>query len=295
MEKILFEPVASPYLVPYDGSFKLARGSTAPPESAPPKKDNEAALASLIEELQDLQIKLYAHNKYALLLVFQAMDAAGKDGTIKAVMSGVNPAGCQVYSFKAPTPEELDHDFLWRCWKNLPERGRIGIFNRSYYEEVLVVKVNPSFLDAQHLPRAIKPGQSFWQERYQSIIEAERHWARNGVVILKFFLNVSKAEQKKRLLARIDDPRGYWKFSIDDIKVRRDWDAYMKAYDDALRETSRPWAPWYAIPADSKSHMRRSVAEILVATLKRLDINYPAVSEAERAQMLTVRAELLAE
>ncbi len=295
MEKILFDPLASPFLVPFDGSFKLARAHTAPPDGAPAKKDNEAALASAIEAMQDLQQKLYAHDKYALLLIFQAMDAAGKDGTIKAVMSGVNPAGCQVYSYKAPTHEELDHDFLWRCWKNLPERGRIGIFNRSHYEEVLVVKVNPGFLAGQRLPRALKPGAAFWEERYESIREAERHWARNGVVVLKFFLNVSKDEQKKRFIDRIDDPKGHWKFSADDIKVRKDWDRYMSAYEEALRATSRPWAPWYAVPADSKSFLRRSVAEIIVATLQRLDINYPVVSEADRAAMLAIREELAAE
>ena len=295
MESILFEPVASPYLVPFAGDFSLDRLPTAPPKGAPDKATNESALAAAIEELQALQQKLYAHDQYALLLVFQAMDAAGKDGTIKAVMSGVNPAGCQVYSFKAPSSEELDHDYLWRCWKNLPERGRIGIFNRSHYEEVLAVKVNPGFLESQRLPRRPARLVDLWAQRYESIRAAEQHWARNGLVVLKFFLNVSKDEQKKRFLARIDDPKGHWKFSADDLKVRDDWDRYMKAYEDALGQTSRPWSPWYAIPADSKSFMRRTVAEIIVATLQRLDLAYPELSAAERTAMAQARAQLLSE
>lgn len=295
MESTLFDPFASPYLVPFDGSLQLSRLPTDAPKGGTDKSANEAALASAIEALQEAQKKLYADDRYALLLIFQAMDAAGKDGTIKAVMTGINPAGCQVFSFKAPTHEELDHDFLWRCWKNLPERGRIGIFNRSHYEEVLVVKVNPGYLDGQRLPQRPAKLADLWSQRYQSIRAAEQHWARNGIVVLKFFLNVSKDEQKKRFLDRIDDPEAHWKFSADDLKVRRDWDRYMHAYADALNETSRPWAPWYAIPADSKSFMRRTVAEIIVGTLERLDLAYPTLSEAERNAMSAARAQLLAE
>ncbi|MBI3149733.1 MAG: polyphosphate kinase 2 family protein [Betaproteobacteria bacterium] len=295
METTLFEPVASPYLVPFDGSLRFDRMPTAPPRGGADKSDNEAALGSAIEALQEAQKKLYADDRYALLVIFQAMDAAGKDGTIKAVMSGVNPAGCQVFSFKAPTHEELDHDFLWRCWKNLPERGRIGIFNRSHYEEVLVVKVNPGYLEGQRLPHRPAKLAELWAQRYQSIRAAEQHWARNGVVVLKFFLNVSKDEQKKRFLARIDDPKAHWKFSSDDLKVRRGWDRYMDAYADALNETSRPCAPWYAIPADNKSFMRRTVAEIILGTLEGLDLAYPKLSEAERIAMVEARAQLLAE
>ncbi|MCA9674528.1 MAG: polyphosphate kinase 2 family protein [Kofleriaceae bacterium] len=292
MKPILFEPVASPYLVPFDGSVRLADLPTDPPDDAPGKKDNKEALEEETAKLQKLQAKLYAQDRYAVLLIFQAMDAAGKDGTIKAVMSGVNPAGCQVFSFKAPSAEELDHDFLWRCWRNLPERGRIGIFNRSHYEEVLVVRVNPGYLAGQRLPRVPEPLDALWAERYDSIRDAERHWARNGTVVLKFFLNVSKKEQKRRFLDRIEDRSGNWKFSAGDVEVRKDWDKYMDAYQHAMRETSRPWAPWYAIPADDKPYMRRTVSEIIVRTLDRLDIAYPEVSDAERAEMMTVKAEL---
>jgi PPK2 family polyphosphate:nucleotide phosphotransferase len=286
------EPVPSPYLVPFDGSFRIARAATEPPKDAPKKKENEAAVDEVIERMQLLQRKLYAQDRVALLLVFQAMDAAGKDGTIREVMSGVNPAGVQVYSFKAPSAEELDHDFLWRCWKNLPERGRIGIFNRSHYEEVLVVRVNPQFLDGQRLPWRPDTLDELWAQRYESIRDAERHWARNGTAIVKFFLHVSKQEQKKRFLERIDDPDDNWKFSGDDLKVRAQWDRYMEAYQHALAETSRPWAPWYAIPADSKWFMRRTVAEIVVATLERLAPDFPEVSPAERDAMARLRAQL---
>ena len=249
---ILFEPVESPYLVPFDGSFKINKAETEPPNGSPAKKENAEALAATVEKLAKVQNKLYADNRYAVLLVFQAMDAGGKDGTIRAVMSGVNPQGCQVYSFKSPSAEELDHDFLWRIQRSLPERGRIGIFNRSHYEEVLVVRVNPGFLAAQSLPRVPSNLDELWEERFESIVEAERHWARNGTVILKFFLNVSRKEQHKRFLDRVVDPDDNWKFSPSDWKESQKWDEYMDAYQAALRATSKPWAPWYAIPADSK-------------------------------------------
>jgi PPK2 family polyphosphate:nucleotide phosphotransferase len=290
MDPILVEPVESPYLVPFDGSFSATRAATRPPEKQK-KKDNEVALAELGQRLAPLQAKLYAHDQYAVLLVFQAMDAAGKDGTIRAVLSGVNPTGCQVFSFKVPSAEELDHDFMWRIQRSMPERGRIGVFNRSHYEEVIAVRVNPGFLDAQKLPRRPDLDQ-LWQERYETIRESERHWARNGVVILKFWLNVSKEEQRQRLLDRINEPEGNWKFNASDLVVRKQWNDYMAAYGSALAATSRPWAPWYAIPADSKSFMRLTVATILVETLERLPLHYPVVSDTEKAELQEVKKAL---
>jgi len=292
MEPILFTPVTSPYLVPFDRSFRIAAAATRPPDDAPGKKDNEEALQETIERLDALQRKLYAHDRYGVLLIFQAMDAAGKDGTIRAVLRGINPAGCQVWAFKAPSPEELDHDFLWRCYARMPERGRIGIWNRSHYEEVLVVRVNPGFLEAQRLPRVPTPLDELWQQRYESIREVERHWARSGWVVLKFFLHVSRDEQRKRLLERIDDEDHQWKFEAGDLGVRRQWDEYMAAYQDALNATSRAWAPWYAIPADSKAYMRRTVAEIVVDTMKQLELHYPQVDERKAADMQRLREEL---
>jgi PPK2 family polyphosphate:nucleotide phosphotransferase len=298
MKPILFEPVASPYLVPFDGSFAIAQAPTDPPKNGGPggekieKKDNVKALEQAVEELSKLQGKLYADDRYAVLLVFQAMDAAGKDGTIRAVMSGVNPQGCQTYSFKAPSAEELDHDFLWRIARALPERGRIGVFNRSHYEETLVVRVNPKYLGGQRLPWRPDNLEELWQQRYESIVDAERHWARNGTVVLKFFLNVSQKEQHKRFLERLEDPEDNWKFNAGDLAESEKWASYMDAYQAALRATSRPWAPWYSIPADSKSFMRRSVAEIVVATLARLDLRYPELSAEEQAGLAQLRARL---
>jgi PPK2 family polyphosphate:nucleotide phosphotransferase len=295
MEPLCFTPVESPYLVPYDGTFRVADVPTSPPDDGPGKKENEKALEASVDKLDKLQRQLYAHDQYSVLLVFQAMDAAGKDGTIRAVMRGVNPAGCQVFAFKAPSSEELDHDFLWRLQTRLPERGRIGIWNRSHYEEVLAVRVNPHFLTAQRLPRRPATLEQLWVERYESIREAERHWARNGTVILKFFLNVSRDEQKKRFLDRIDDPDDNWKFEAGDLEARRHWKDYMAAYQDAMNATSVPWAPWYAIPADSKSFMRRTVAEIIVGTMSRLKMTWPTMQEEARAEMERLRGELLTE
>jgi PPK2 family polyphosphate:nucleotide phosphotransferase len=287
-EVYMFEAVASPYLIAYDGSFRIDHASTLPPEGAPGKKKSKQSLAKRIDEISDLQRILYAHDRHATLLIFQAMDAAGKDGTIRAVMSGINPAGCQVFSFKQPTPEELDHDFLWRTTKCLPERGRIGIFNRSYYEEVLVVKVHPEYLTGQKFPDRIDM-KSIWQQRYESIREHEKHLARNGYVILKFWLNVSKEEQRQRFLARIDEPRKNWKFSAGDVRERTFWKDYMTAYQEAVNATSRPWAPWYAIPADDKPFMRLTVAQIIVNSLKKLKLKYPAVDEKEKARFSEMR------
>jgi PPK2 family polyphosphate:nucleotide phosphotransferase len=288
------EVTESPHLVPFDGRFRVKKHDTTPPKKHRNAQENDAELASLVARMQKLQGKLMANDQRALLLVFQAMDAAGKDGTVKAVTSGINPAGCEVYSFKKPSELDLDHDFLWRTYRCMPERGRIGIFNRSYYEEVLVVRVHPDILDFQKLPNRPKLKQT-WQERFDSIRDVERHLARNGTTILKFWLNVSKKEQKQRLLARIDDPAANWKFAGADIRERAHWDRYMEAYQDALNETSRPWAPWYAIPADDKRYMRRAVAQIVVDTLEGMDLAYPTVSDAAKADMLKAKAELLAE
>jgi PPK2 family polyphosphate:nucleotide phosphotransferase len=291
---ILFKPVENPYLVPFDGSFKLHKTETEP-KNNPGKKENAIALAEHVEKLSKLQGKLYAQDRYSVILIFQALDAAGKDGTIRAVMSGVNPQGCQVYAFKQPNAEELDHDFLWRIQRALPERGRLGIFNRSHYEEVLVVRVHPEYLASQKLPYVPKNLDDLWEERFDSINEAERHWARNGAVILKFFLNVSQKEQHKRFLERIVDQEHNWKFSGSDMKESAHWDDYQKAYNATLNATSKPWAPWYCIPADSKSYMRRIVSETIVDTLAQLDIEYPTVSAEQKAAMDKVRRELEAE
>ena len=290
----MFTATKSRYLVPFDGTFKSSAMPTRAPQDAPGKKRLKQQLNSLIDEISELQRIFYAHDKRALLMVFQAMDAAGKDGTIRAVMSGVNPAGCQIFSFKSPSAEELDHDFLWRTARRLPERGRIGIFNRSYYEEVLVVKVHPEFLDAQRLPKGVNR-RSIWRHRYASIREHEKHLAQNGTVILKFWLNVPKREQKKRFLERLNEPEKHWKFSSSDVRERGYWPQYMKAYESALAATSRSWAPWYAIPADNKSYMRVCVAEILACTLKSLNLKYPTLDAAERARFGEMRAILESE
>lgn len=280
----MFESVDSPYLVPFDGSFRVADSPTAPVR-IPDKKKAEKALRKRIKRMRSLQDMLYAQNEWSVLLVFQAMDAAGKDGTIKAVMSGINPAGCQVHSFKKPSENELDHDFLWRTSIRLPERGRIGIFNRSYYEEVLVVRVHPEILHGQRLP-FLPEHDAIWSERLESIADHELHLARNGTVVLKFWLNVSRDEQKSRFLARIAEPEKNWKFHAADVAERVHWDDYMHAYEEALNATSRSWAPWYAIPADDKPYMRATVADIIDRSLESLGLSYPAVSAEERAELL---------
>lgn len=271
----MFEAVESPYLVPFDGSFRVAGAPTTPPPGVPDEEALENALDASVDRLRDLQRMLYADDRFAVLLVFQAMDAGGKDSTIRHLTTGVNPAGFQVSAFKQPSTEELDHDFLWRCARRLPERGRIGIFNRSHYEEVLVVRVHPEYLEAQRLPDLPGDLDEIWRGRYESIAAWERHLARSGTVVLKFWLNVSRAEQRRRFLSRIEEPEKNWKFSLNDIEERRFWDAYMAAYEDALAATSRPWAPWYAIPADDKDFMRATVADIVVRGLDRLGLAYP--------------------
>src|SRR5712692_3257756 len=250
------------------------------------------ALAMVIAELAELQDKLYAQDKWAVLLIFQAMDAAGKDGAIKHVMSGVNPQGCQVYSFKAPSSEDLNHDFLWRTSKCLPERGHIGIFNRSYYEEVLVVRVHPEILKNERTPEELI-GKSLWQDRFEDIRSFERYLSRNGVVVRKFFLNVSKKEQKRRFLERLETPEKNWKFSVSDIKERECWDDYMKAYEEVIAATSTKHSPWYVVPADNKWYTRLVVAAAIVDTLKDLKLAYPKVDSEKRKQLDFAKRELL--
>lgn len=262
------------------------------------KDEGVKLLEENVNELIELQDKLYAHNRYAVLLIFQAMDAAGKDGTIKHVMSGLNPQGCEVYSFKTPSATELDHDYIWRTYKCLPERGRFGIFNRSYYEEVLVVKVHPEYLLAQNLP-GIKTvdavDNDFWENRYRQINDLEKHLTENGTIILKFFLNVSKEEQKKRFLERIEDPAKNWKFSSNDVKERAHWEDYMDAYSDMLTATSTEHAPWFVIPADRKWYMRYAVSNIIINRLKELKVEYPVLPEDEKARLKDARKMLLDE
>jgi PPK2 family polyphosphate:nucleotide phosphotransferase len=258
------------------------------------KKEAERALEESRKEIASEQELLYASDQRSLLVIFQAMDAAGKDGTIKHVMSGVNPQGCEVRSFKQPSSEELDHDFLWRIAKAAPERGRIGIFNRSHYEEVLVVRVHPEFLERQKLPPGPR-GARFWKERYQSINDFERHLHRNGTTIVKFFLHVSREEQRQRLLARLEEPGKEWKFSAADVAERHHWDAYMHAYEDALTATSTTWAPWYVIPADHKPLLRVLVAGVLVDTIRSMDLAYPTVSVEQQAANEEARKMLEAE
>jgi PPK2 family polyphosphate:nucleotide phosphotransferase len=283
----MLKAMKHPSLVPFDGDFHLSEAPTFV-ESVASKKSYKKQLEKLVDELDDLQQRLYAADKHTVLLVFQAMDAAGKDSTIRAVMSGVNPAGCQVFSFKQPSAEELDHDFLWRSAIRLPQRGRIGVFNRSYYEETLVVRVHPKYLGGQKLPEPVNLDK-LWQERFESIRDHEKHLARNGTIVLKFWLNVSQDEQRKRFLSRLDDQRKNWKFSAGDLTESALWKDYMHAYEQTLNATSRPWAPWYAIPADDKPYMRLQVAEIVVETLKKLNVQYPEVSEKQLAKMQEMR------
>jgi PPK2 family polyphosphate:nucleotide phosphotransferase len=288
---MMFKAVDHPFLVPFHGSFRVSEAPTDPGKKAPEKDECRDRLKERVEQLAEYQQVLYADDRHAVLVIFQALDAAGKDGTIRVVTSGINPAGCQVFSFKVPSAEELDHDFLWRTTRCLPERGRIGIFNRSYYEEVLAVRVHPEFLTNQRLPDPVDP-KGLWEERFESIRDHEKHLAKNGMVIVKFWLNVSKEEQRRRFLSRIEVPEKNWKFSVGDVKERRYWDDYMNAFEDALNATSRPWAPWYAIPADDKPYAHLAVAEILAETFESLGLEYPEPSDEERAQLAEMRAVL---
>ncbi len=287
---------SSPYRVTDGEEFRLA--DVDPDDTgdleAEDKPRAKEVLALGVETLAALQDRLYAQDRWAVLLIFQAMDAAGKDGTIKHVMSGVNPQGCQVFSFKAPSSEDLDHDYLWRCFKCLPERGRIGIFNRSYYEEVLVVKVHDELLAKQKLPPSLV-GKSIWKQRYEDIRNAEQYLARNGIAICKFFLHVSKKEQKKRFLERLDNPDKNWKFSLADARERGHWKEYQDAYQDMIRATATRYAPWYVVPADNKWFTRLVVAAAVIEALGSLELDYPEVDDAKKAELAAARAALEAE
>jgi len=256
-------------------------------------KEYRKILDGHIEELSSLQKLLYAHNRYSVLLIFQAMDAAGKDGAIRHVMSGINPQGCQVFSFKHPSATELDHDFLWRTTQSLPERGRIGIFNRSYYEEVLIVRVPPEILAAQELPVELVQHKDFWLDRYRSIVDLEQHLTRNGTRIVKFFLHLSKDEQRKRFIARIDEPDKNWKFSLADEKERGYWTQYMEAYEACLGATSTRQAPWYVVPADDKHSSRLIVSQVILETLRNLKMSYPQATPEHRRELKEIRARLM--
>jgi PPK2 family polyphosphate:nucleotide phosphotransferase len=256
------------------------------------KEHYQELLAEHVMQLSSLQQLLYASNRYAVLLIFQAMDAAGKDGSIKHVMSGVNPQGCQVFSYKHPSPAELQHDFLWRTTRDLPERGRIGIFNRSYYEEVLIARVHPEILRSEGLPRSPIDEKTVWHDRYRSIVDLERHLHNNGTRIIKFYLHLSKEEQRKRFLQRIDEPGKNWKFSLADVEEREFWKEYMKAYEACLSTTSTRHAPWYAVPADDKENARLIVSRIILDTLEGLKMTYPKTSAKRRQELVAIRKRL---
>ena len=257
------------------------------------RREYEKLLADQVAELSQLQQLQYASNRYAVLLIFQAMDAAGKDGAIKHVMSGINPQGCQVFSFQHPSAEELDHDFLWRTTQALPERGRIGIFNRSYYEEVLIVRVHPEILRAQQLPDDSQDGKTIWQERYRSIMGLENHLYHNGTRIIKFFLHLSEEEQRKRFLARIDEPEKNWKFSAADIEERKFWPQYMQAYEACLSATSSKIAPWYVVPADDKENARLIISRIVLDTFNSLNMRYPETDAKRQQELQSIREQLM--
>ena len=281
----------NPFKVREGDAVDLSRWATDIKPLCKSKKAYHKLLDDHVEQLSDLQRLLYASNRHALLLVFQAMDTAGKDGAIRHVMSGVNPQGCQVFSFTHPSAKELQHDFLWRTTRDLPERGRIGIFNRSYYEEVLIVRVHSDILHSEGLPDAAAD-DTVWHDRYRSIVDLERHLHANGTRIVKFFLHLSKEEQRQRLLARIDEPDKNWKFSAADIEERKFWDAYMQAYGQCLGATSTADAPWYIVPADNKHNARLIVSQIVRDALADLNMSYPAVSDARRIELQSIRVQL---
>jgi PPK2 family polyphosphate:nucleotide phosphotransferase len=292
----LAKKLVKPYRIAHRGKFRLA--DYDPADTGALKREDKSrarrALQAGLDALASMQDMLYAQDRWSLLIVFQAMDAAGKDSVIKHVMSGVNPQGCQVYSFKAPSDEELDHDWMWRCWRALPERGRIGIFNRSYYEEVLVARVHPQVLARQKLPASLM-GKSIWDERYEDIRGFERHLARNGTLVVKIMLNVSRDEQKKRFLERIDEPVKNWKFSAADVEERSHWKQYMSAYQSLISETSAPHAPWYVVPADNKWYTRIVVAAAIVDALASIDLSYPTLEPSHLDELAAAKARLLAE
>ncbi len=279
------------YRVAENKKFRLSDIDPADTWKLKSKEHAQEWLEQGVARLSELQDKLYAQNQWALLLIFQAMDAAGKDGTIKHVMSGVNPQGCEVFSFKVPSTEELNHDFLWRTTKCLPERGRIGIFNRSYYEETLVVRVHPDFLAAEKLPPTLIT-KDIWQERFEDINAFERHLMRNGVLVRKFYLHLSKQEQQRRFLRRLDQPEKHWKFSLADLHERQRWPDYMRAYENMIRHTATDYAPWHVVPADHKWFTRLVVSEVVVEALESLKLNYPKVTPAKRKELAAARTAL---
>ena len=281
-----------PFRVEEDSRVNLKKRPTRVKALYKSKSNYERLLAEQRAELDKLQNLQYAHDRYALLVIFQAPDAAGKDGAIRHVMSGVNPQGCVVHSFKAPSPEELEHDFLWRAAKALPERGRIGIFNRSYYEEVLIVRVHPEILKGQHLPDEALEGKGIWKKRYRSIADFEAHLHRNGTRIIKFYLHLSRQEQRKRFLARIDEPDKNWKMNLADVEESKHWKAYMNAYEAALEATSTREAPWYIVPADDKENARLIISEVIVETLKKLKMSYPKPTPEHLKELRAIRKEL---
>jgi len=282
-----------PYLAPFDGSFKEDKWPTGPGKSIP-KEQLEKKLKKYSKRLDEQQRMLYAQGKHAVLLVFQALDAAGKDGTIRAVFNRVDPNGVRVSSFKAPSTLERAHDFLWRTNLCLPQRGKIGIFNRSYYEETLVVRVHPEYLQAQNLPEH-DDLDTLWEQRFESIRDHEKHLAQSGTVVIKFWLKHSKAEQKRRFLDRINEPEKHWKFSVGDVEERQHWDQYMHCYEETVNATSRPWAPWYVIPADDKPYMRTTVAKIVSKTLSELELAYPQSNEDRREVLAKMKRHLNSE
>jgi PPK2 family polyphosphate:nucleotide phosphotransferase len=280
------------YRIAENKKFRLEDVDPADTWKLKSKEHAQEWLEQGVARLSELQDKLYAQNQWAVLLIFQAMDAAGKDGTIKHVMSGVNPQGCDVASFKVPSEEELNHDFLWRTARRLPERGRIGIFNRSYYEETLVVRVHPELLTPQKLPPSLIT-KDIWRERFEDINAFERHLTRNGVLVRKFYLHLSKPEQRRRFLSRLEDPNKHWKFSLADVRERQKWGAYMRAYEEVIRQTATEYSPWYVVPADHKWFTRLVVAEVIVDALESLELGYPKVSAAKRKELAAVRTSLL--
>ncbi len=281
--------ISRPFRVEHGESFRLKDVDPGDTGDLPSHEHAKKWLQTGVEILSDMQQKLYAQDHWALLLIFQAMDAAGKDGTIKHVMSGVNPQGCEVFSFKAPSAEELDHDFMWRTTRCLPERGRIGIFNRSYYEETLVVRVHPEILSKEKIPPSLMT-KHIWKERFEDIAAFERYATRNGIAIRKFFLHVSKDEQRRRLLKRLDEPEKYWKFSVADAKERDSWKDYMDAYEEMIQRTATPYAPWYVIPADHKWFTRLVVAAAVVDALEDMDLAYPTIDKAHRKELKAARS-----
>jgi PPK2 family polyphosphate:nucleotide phosphotransferase len=284
--------LAAPYCITDGEKFRLKDYDPADTNGVKSKRHAQTILDRRVGLLSHMQEKLYAQDRWALLVILQGLDAAGKDGVIKHVMSGVNPQGCSVSAFKAPSDEDLNHDYLWRSHKSVPERGKIGIFNRSYYEEVLAVRVHADFLKAQKLPARLVT-KHIWDERYEDLNAHERYLTRNGVVVRKFFLHLSKKEQKKRLLQRLEDPKKSWKFSMADVKERNSWKAYQQAYEEMIQKTAMKHSPWYVVPADNKWFTRLIVASVIIEALDALDLAFPVVDKAKRRELKTVRESLL--